>query len=231
MLTALLLTDLCSAGSHVEALIGTEFPIAVGVSVGVETPSRLRARLGLGTLPGPYLDTINAVSTSYGWYDDATASLISAALKGSLLIHPHVGWRPFEARGFTLGVGYQLAALGGSLSTVETVEALIGSELPLDEDDARLEVAVAASDHMITPELGWQLLLRDDSLVIHLSLGGALTVGANSTMTMEASGPLSGRVDSALEPSLTSGEELLDETFTSYVHTPTIGLRVGYRFF
>jgi hypothetical protein len=229
---ALLMPATAAAGDmHLDATLGTEFPVSLGGAVSFEGPARLRARVGVGFMPGPYLDTINSLSTGFGWYDDVTASLISAALKNSVIIHPQLGWRPVKKLGFHFGAGYQVAALGGSLSTAELIEAVTGTELDIDTSDAQIEVLAKATDHMVTVNVGYEFVVAK-RLVIDTGLGGAFTVGANSSLEADlGSGRGSDRLESAVQPLMDEGEVYLNDTLKSYVHAPMIRIAVGYRFF
>lgn len=236
LLSALTAAETARAGDlHLDAGIGTDFPVSVGAYSSFEGPFRLRARVGVGWLPGPYLDTINALSVSFGWYDDATAALIEAALKNSVIVHPEIGWRPFKKAGFHFEGGYQLAALGGSLSTVELIEAVTGSDIETDEEEAKIEVLAKASDHMLTFNLGYQIVIAK-RIVIDTGLAGAFSAAATADLSMaeveeQGGGRFQQAASVALEPLLEEGETFLVDTLTTYVHTGMVRVTVGYRFF
>lgn len=234
-LLALLLAAPATAADpvHVDVFAATYFPVSVGVAGRVELPARVRLTVGVGTMPGAYLSAINGLCTGFGWYDDLTASLISSALKNSLIVHPRVGWRPSPKLGFHFDVGYQVAALGGSLSGAETIAAASGQELPDGFDGDVIEVDASATDHMLTIEAGYDIVVRE-RLVIDLSLGGAFSVAARSELARAGEITTPSRfddtIDERLDPLLAQGEEYLTDTLTRYVHTPTVGVMVGYRF-
>lgn len=232
---ALCLADTADASDwHLDASLGTDFPISLHGAVTVEGPYRLRARLGIGWMPGGYLDVINGIITGFGWYDDATAALIQAVLKDSLIVHPELGWRPVENAGFHFDVGYQMAGLGGSLSAVETVEALTGNDLPAEASEAAIDLQAAATDHMLTVNLGWEFVIKD-RLIIDTGLGGAFSMSASSELTPNLNtgrtGPGYDAMLAELDETMGEGETLLNETLTKYVHSPMIRIAVGYRFF
>jgi len=220
---------------HVDAFASTYVPVSVGVAGRVELPYRIRATVGVGIMPGPYLDTVNALAVGVGWYGEPTANLIDAALKNSLIVHPRVGWRPVPTHGFHFGAGYQVAALGGSLSGAEAIAAATGTEVPDTEGDAAIEVDAAATDHMLTIEAGYEFVIQE-RLVIDLTLGGAFSVGSSARLARSEAvaeprpGPAGADRGDPLDPLLRAGEAYLADTLTRYVHTPTLGVMVGYRF-
>jgi len=214
---------------HVDAFASTYVPVSVGVAARAELPMRIRTTVGVGTMPGPYLGMINGIATGVGWYDDITGDLIAAALKNSLIIHPRVGWRPVPALGFHADAGYQIATLGGSLSGAETLAVITGQEVPSEDGETLAELEAAASDHMFTIEAGYQWVVKK-RLVIDLSLGGMFTVGASSELTPAGDAPTSPRYERRVDLFTAAGEAYLTQTLKSYVHTPTVGIMVGYRF-
>ena len=66
----------------------TDFPLHVGVGARVELAHGLRVHTSLGVMPGPYLDSINALCTEFGWYDQLTADLISSAFVRAVMTSP-----------------------------------------------------------------------------------------------------------------------------------------------
>lgn len=211
----------------VDALPATDVAIQAGVRGTVEGPLRLRYSLGVGVLPAPYLDVINAICTGFGWYDDATANLIASALQNSVVIRNHLGWRPFPKHGFQFEAGYGLVTLGGGVSGSDVIAAATGEDLPESLDDT-LSFTVAATLHMFDVTVGWEWLLWK-RIVVRADLGGAFTLASNTDVEQDFDelGPLAQpRVDEFE----VWAEDYLNTTFTSYVHTPTVGLAVGYRF-
>lgn len=209
---------------HLDLLGGTTLPIEVGGRVQLEVPHRLRVGLHAGWLPPPYVDLYNEVSTSAGWYDDVTAALIAASIEDALVLGVDVGWRPLPRHGFFFGAGYQVAALGGALTGSEVIEAVTGTDVPDDRGGAA-QVDAAATVHFVTVDLGWEQVWLD-RIVLRVALGGSFTVGSRSRLTTDV-----GRGGPAIEGLLDGGEAYLDDVFTSYVHTPTIAVHLGYRFF
>ena len=118
----------------------------------------------------------------------------------------------------------------------EAIAAVTGQEVPDTGEDSAIEVDAAATDHMLTVEAGWEFVVKE-KLVIDLTLGGAFSVGASSKLSRAGDAtsvgrerPGAGAAGDPLDPLLRAGEEYLDNTLTSYVHTPTVGVMVGYRF-
>ena len=236
ILSGLLLGSVAHAKepAHVDAMVGTNVAVNIGAQIRIEGPYRIRGSLGLGFLPGGYLNIINSISTGFGWYDELTADLIAAALKNSLIFHPRIGWRPIPKAGFHFDGGWMIAALGGSLTGAETVAVLTGEELADTPENAIAEIGVNATDHMLTVDVGYEVVVKE-RLVMDFTLGGAFSVVATSKLegvTSDSNRPGPGQqlVSGVSEELTAAGEQYLNETFTKYVHTPTVGIMVGYRF-
>ena len=211
----------------IDAMPSTDVAIHAGVKSTVEGPYRLRYSLSAGILPGPYLDLINTICTGFGWYDDATADLIASALQNSVVIRNHLGWRPFKRHGFQFELGYGLVTLGGGVSGSDVISAATGEEIP-DDLDETFSFSVAATLHMADVTVGWEWVLWKH-LVIRADVGGAFTLGSNTIVEQDFD-ELNRFAQPYVDDFEVWAEDYLDDTFTSYVHTPTIGLAVGYRF-
>ena len=211
---------------HVQPEVATEFPVYVGGRVTVEGPYRLRYSLSGGSMPAPYLDSINAVCTSFEWYDSLTADLISATLENSVVIRNHLGWRPFPKLGFQFEVGYGWVGLGGGLTGAEVIEAATGKTLS-SAVGQNLSVSAAATLHMLDATVGWdQKVWR--GLHLRFDIGGAFTMASETVLTPDFDVPP--RAQDAVDGLMTEGEDYLNETFQTHVHTPTVGLGVGWEF-
>ncbi len=207
----------------------TDFPVLVGGSVAYESPSRLRGEFTAGLMPGPYVSTINWAMTTADVYSAATAELIDLVLQNALILHTQLGFRPWERRGLTVAVGYQLAALAGDTADIALFSEAAIDDFLLDlvrDESGALEVRVVP--HMITGEIGYEKVVRE-RLVLRGSLAFAYTVSADATVT------------APWEPSLFFGEEAIDlvtvaaedyleYVFEQWVHIPSAGVSVGYRF-
>ena len=196
----------------------------LGGKLEAEGPKRLMLSTSLGTLPESYLDTINAAAEGFGWYTPEVSSLISAALENSLVWKTSLGWTPWKNRGFYFAGGYTLVTLGGGLSGAELVAALTEKELSSSGTSER-NLAVAATSHMLNAELGWTWTLWR-GLYLRTSLGAALTVAASSEVVPEW--PPRPRFESAVNELALEGENYLNQTLVSYVHTGFVGLSLGW---
>lgn len=222
MLTLMIGTALALS---VDAGLETVVPIHIGVRASIELPQRIRLSSAIGVLPGPYLDTINAVSTGLGFYDDTTASLIDSALSRSLILREHLGWRPFPDSGFNFETGYSLAALGGGLSGVDAVEAVAGITV---KDKGQHSFDVQSTLHLVDVSIGWEWVFKP-SWVLRADLGAAFTVGSSTEVSRDWEVARRGR-ETAVDAVQDAAEVELNSIYRKYVHTPTIGLALAWRF-
>ena len=176
-------------------------------------------------MPSGYADAINGVLVAAGAYDQTTADLIGAALKSSLIWRLHAGWRPFKKRGAYFELGYGLAALGGGLSSAEAIAAVTGQAVPTDANAGQKGYNVASLLHMVDVDLGWQWIVSK-GLTFRVGIGCALTVGAQTTVTPN----FQPRAMAAQAKFTAAAASYLNETYTSYVFSPTITFAVGWRF-
>ncbi len=209
---------------HVDLMARTDFPVDAGVALDVETPERLRLGLGLGVVPAPYVDAINAVAYAANWYDTATGDLIQDTIGASFVVHPVIGVRPVAREGFVVDAGFKLAVLGGKNTSAGLIAGLTGEEIPEGYSAAARDLRATAVVGMVTTRLGW-VWEPTDHLVVRLDLGGAFTV----TSTSRVSPPDGAAAERLWAPLTRAGEVYLDQTMTRYVHTPTIGVGVGWR--
>ncbi len=196
----------------------------VGARVWLELPYRIRLSTTFGYLPGPYVDTINAVLVAVDAYNQDTADLIKAALKNSFVFRAHGGWRPWRKRGAYFEVGYALVSLGGSLTPPETLGGATMRQAPC-ELNTSCGYNVNALLHMVDVELGWQWIVSK-GLTFRLAFGAALTVWSQTKIEAQ----FTPRLPGAQEQFTAAGEAYLNDTFRSYVFTPTISFAVGWRF-
>lgn len=203
----------------------TDFPLAVGGRVGVESPWRLRLSTSLGYLPAAYVGVVNDAAVELGAYGRNEADLIEGALKNSLVWRTHVGWRPFPGAGLYLEGGYGLVALGGEVNAEEVLATLTGIEPPVGESVLDREYRVRSVLHMLDVELGWRWGLGS-GWTARTALGAAFTLDSNSRVEpqFEPSQPLLVNAFSRL------AEGQLDRTFERYVHLPVLSFSLGYAF-
>lgn len=215
--------------------VGTEVPLAVDVGLRLETPYRLRLRLGVGVLPGPYVALANDVALALfpEGYDEQTAILVESALTDALLLRARASWRPARKAGFTFGSGVTYASLGGSATAAELLEGLLGVEVPDQDGGSTLDVDATAQVLLVDGALGWEIRpFKEDhplrGLQIRPTLGWAFSVRARSEL--EPDFEVRPRAQPALDRLVDEGETYLDEVITAYVHPPLIGIQVGWRF-
>ena len=206
---------------QVEAL--TDVPIDVGGRVTVEGPLRLRLSTSLGVLPSPYVDLINDVAVSAGWYNQQTATLISDSLGSSLVWRTHIGWRPFARSGFVFDVGYGLVTLGGSVNTSAAVAAAAGKNATAKPSAPSYDVT--STLQMIDADLGWEWTFFRDHLVLEASLGFAGTLAASTSAVPQGTATRVGDAFGA------EAAAYLDSLYTSYIFSPVATVTAGYRFF
>lgn len=202
----------------------TEVPVLVGARVTAEGPRRSRLSTSVGLLPKPYVALVNATSTGFGWYDEMTADLIAASLESALVWRTHVGWRPWEPSGFFFGAGYGFAGAGGALTSDEVVSAAAGEATGVGGGAG---FDASANLHMLDLSLGWEWIFREH-LVLRAELGGAFTLGARARVSPAEEVGRAG-IDAARYASAQVAARVLEEQLTTYVHTPTLGLGVGWR--
>ncbi|TNE44546.1 MAG: hypothetical protein EP343_30155 [Deltaproteobacteria bacterium] len=202
----------------------TDVPILIGGHIALEMPYGFRISTTLGVLPPFYVDMVNAIVVASGGYNQETADLIKRSLSSALVWRLHVGWRPSPYAGFYIEVGYGLVTLGGQAASEDIIRSAIPS-LPVGFNTGRANWDVASSLHMIDAELGWRWSLLNNHMTIRISLGFAGTLGSNTTAKPDApfgftNPDIYGRAIA----------RYLDQTYRSYIFSPTLGFAMGYRF-
>lgn len=204
----------------------TDLPVQVGGRVVLEGPYGLRLAAGLGWLPGPYVELINAILVSAGSYDQSTADMIERSLSDSLVFRAHLGWRPLAAHGFYLELGYGLVALGGGVSREDMITLATGVTPPSLPGGAERGYAVESRLHMLDIELGWEIRLWQ-GLYLRPALGVALTLDGRTRVSPEFPVLVPGAVDRFTS----QAAAYLDEVYERYVFVPCVSLGLGWRFF
>jgi len=198
----------------------TDVPILVGVRPTVYVPGRLHWAGTVGFMPRGYLQLVDSISVSAGWYDPITADLIEAALGSALIVRNHIGWQPFQKHGFFFEAGHGVAFLGGGLVVGDLLGEATGQFVPPTLAGRGLRVNTVVQQ--LDVALGWRFEVAEHVLV-RLDIGGAFTIASSTRIQPEGGElPFSG-------PFLREGEDYLDSTLKKYVHTPTIGIGIGYR--
>lgn len=211
-----------------EAAAATDVPVYVGARLSAELPHRLRLSTGIGILPGPYVELINAVATQFEGYTDETADLVEDTLQSSLVWRLHAGWRPFENSGFYFEGGYTLVTLGGTTSIETVIAVLSGQEGAMVEGrdpSEPHEYDISSTLHLVGFEAGY-IFPIGENFTLRAALGGIFTVAASSTVEnlFEA------RRQEAADRFNTGVEDYLNDTYKSYVHSPVVSVSVGYVF-
>ncbi|MBI2896904.1 MAG: hypothetical protein HYY06_25320 [Deltaproteobacteria bacterium] len=225
LVAALLLAPASARGEpmRLDLGLGTAVPVSVGAEATAELPYRILAHVSVGWLPSPYVDLINDIVIAFGGYDETTAELVEAALQDSFVLRLAAGYRPFERAGFEVLAGYTLAALGGGLSTAEVAEAASGKSF--SSSQAR-EVPIDATVHNFQIGVGWRFVFWD-RLVVRATLSYLQCFASTTTVTAEAQAP---RLQPQLDQAADDLEEYLDDTFTTYIKVPVLGVGAAYRF-
>ena len=188
-------------------------------------PYRLRVAMGAGVLPGAYVDLINAVAVAADAYDENTARIIRSSLETSMVLRFHVGWRPFARYGFVVEVGYGLVALGGAVTNEDLLSLATGVPSPREPISHR-DYDVTSTLHMVDVELSYRWVLAR-GLVLRVALGFAGTVAAQSKVEPRFT-PMA---QMTVQRFTNAVEDYLDDTYTSYVFTPTLTAAIGWRAF
>lgn len=207
-----------------EVYVGTRAPALIGAGVVYPLPARVRLVTEIGILPGGYVDLINATAEAFSWYGPATSELVSVATANSLLIHVDAGYQFFPDKGFYAGIGYSIATLGGGTTTEELLESILDEEVPSNPSGVEREFAIDSTLHNFELVLGWRFDLPSD-FTIRTELGLLWTLGSRVGVELEG-----GRGDVAAEVLERAAEVYLEDIYTTYVISPTVGIWFGKRF-
>ena len=213
--------------THFDVEIGTELPVALGVTASTTWFDGLRVSTGLGYLPKTYVELINEVVQQFpDSYDAATGDLIEETLQSSLIWRTHLGWQ--WRCGLYVDGGYSLVTLGGGTST----ESLIAGLTEYEADDFSAsdnQYSVSSVLHMADLELGWKWLIGKQ-WTLRTALGVAVTFAASSTVDSNAE-PNTRFRRQVVEGFESYSERYLVDTYEEYVITPVFTLALGYRIF
>lgn len=204
----------------------TSFPTDIGLRGGLELPGRLRSSTSIGLLPDSYLASIHDIAAAQGWYDERTATLITAALQHALVFRQHVGWRPLPNWGFQTELGYSWMGLGGGLTASDIIFAETGYDFSAYLGDA-FDFDAQAALHRLELSLGYEWVIRRH-LLVRFDLGGSYTFAANATIERQFDVPFF--LDGTMDKLEDDTEVKLEEVLEKYVHTPILALGVGWRF-
>jgi hypothetical protein len=140
-----------------EAQIGTEVPISVGVRVRADLPSDFYALAGVGYSPPFMANTIGSLANSLGMLGPNTSKVASLALNNAFVLDLGFGYKIRTSRnffdGFFVNVGYQLMVGNGGDENITTVEGATGNIyylLPTNDT-----VNVKSTIHSVTGHFGY----------------------------------------------------------------------------
>jgi hypothetical protein len=220
--------DTLAEKGQLDVYLLTDVPTMIGIGSTYELPSRLRGSLSMGILPAPYLDLINAAMVGFDVYTQTTADLIDILLQNSLIMKGELGWRPWPARGWYLGLGGQLIVLAGDTTELTYYSEGIDEEILETAEEHTGSLDVSVRPKMLTGHIGHEWTIKE-RFMIRTNLGFAYTVSASSKVS--SSQTPTTRVGVVAVSTLESAAETyLNNVFTEWVHVPTVGVSAGYRF-
>jgi hypothetical protein len=200
----------------------TDFPLYVGAQVWAELPHRIRLTMSSGEMPTAYLDTINAIATSAGAYDQKTAAFISELLDHSATWRLHIGWRPWKRRGAYIEGGFGIITLQKGLAVAEVISLATSFPVP-QEPNVGFGYTVDTVVETLGVEVGWIWYpWRDLSLRVALAFAGP--VGAQVSISPNFASTLQ-------RPFTRFAESYAEELIEKYLLVPTVGIGVGWRLF
>jgi hypothetical protein len=205
------------------AELRTDFPLDVGGTLWAEGRGRVQLSLGVGWLPGTYVDAIDSTVVAFGGMSRGEADLVRVALRSSAVARAHVGWRPLAEHGLYLDGGYGMVALGGGATTAQLITAVTGAMPPSGSVDRPYRVY--STLHMLDAEVGWRWRL-DAGLTLRAAIGFAGTFAASSDVRPDfmPTDPAKQQVYTDL------AAKKLDAIYTSYVFTPVFSVASGWEF-
>lgn len=225
LVVCLFAANICRAteGYRLDVGVGTQVPVYVGGQAVLELPHRILLSAEIGWMPKSYVQLINTTAEAFNAYDDATGDLITSAVKNSFVLRPSVGWRPFASRGFEVMGGYTLVALGGGVSAVEAIEAATGQQTTVATGT---DIPLTSIMHCFHVTVGWSWQLAEH-WAIRATAGYLQAFASHSSIDVTASRANAQAALNSLNASLNS---YLNDVYTTYVKTPTLGVTINYRF-
>jgi len=202
---------------------GTAAPLYIGGEGSLGIGSHFTTHVTLGWMPAAYVDLINELSLSQQWYDQATADLIDAALQNSIVLGGQLGWKPYRTHGLEFRAGYTFAALGGSSTSVDVVEAVNGGTLP---PQASRPVQIDSQLHLLEVGAGWGWRVAQRAHVTaSVSLVECFAAGTQSKIATASRQEDRGaaRLESQLN-------DYLDGIYRNHITAPLVRLMIGSRF-
>jgi hypothetical protein len=204
----------------VAAEAGSDFPVAIAGRSVFTLPYGVQASVGVGFMPQGYTKVINATLVAAGAYERQTADLIEHAVGNSLYGEVRLGWDMGEPGGFFCAVGYSVMAFGGSVTAVALFESATGKTFsPLRSGPG---LPLSTTVHNLSAQAGYEFELGQGFSAV-TSVGLLKTVAASTTLDVSTRGILVQRAQAEIST-------YVNDTFVSYVVTPSLGLFVRYTF-
>jgi hypothetical protein len=200
----------------------TDFPLTVGVQVWAELPYRIRLSMSAGELPDGYLQTINAIGTSSGLWNQSQADLLTEMIDHAATWRLHLGWRPFRNRGGYFEGGFGILALDKSLGLGPVIQLATGFTVP-PEADVGLGYTIHTSVEMLGVEVGW-MWQPWRGLTIRVAFAFSAAVGAQVSITPNFASTIQ-------RPFTQQAEKYAEDFLEKYLLIPTVGLALGWRLF
>jgi hypothetical protein len=234
ILLLLLSSAMAGDDAHsIDAYVGTDFPIMVGVGATYEHPTRLRLDVNGGFMPGPYVDAINWGLTTFDIYSDTVADLIDAVLENALVGRIELGYRPFAERGWTASAGYQHLRVFGNTADLTYFADGVDEDALAQAQEFTGDLVINIAVHQVTGEIGYERALFpkkfDEHLRIRGSFGFSYTLKAK-TVADTTNDPSNRLQEEVTDIVLDEAEDYLDYVFEEWVHIPMLGVAAGYRF-
>jgi len=207
-------------GVHLVLRAGTNFPLDVGGGLGLELgPFQVSAEAGV--LPNAYVNAANSALVASNLYDAQTAELLHDALKNSLVLRTHLGWRPFPRAGFFVQAGYGVGFLDASLTAIEVANA---AKMTLPGDvDPQTRAALHTTVQLLDAQVGWRWVVAQ-RMEIRAALGGAHAFASKSKVQIDQVGsgqPYAAQISG-------EGARWVDRQVTTFGSTVELTLGVGF---
>ncbi len=202
---------------------GTLFPMAVSAQGLFEIMETYQVSLDIGYMPQPYVLLMNDVVQQYAGYNDKTKELINNGIQNSFFLRLSGGvkvWKGLEIFG-----GYTAMALGGSVSTWDTVEAALGRSFDrtgLPDVNAPMKSQL----HGFHLGVGYQMFLVEN-LFLRLQATYFQVLTSKTTVDLSTRNIDGQRTINEASAAL---DQYLNDIYTRYVKLPVIGAFIGFRF-
>jgi len=206
-----------------ELQAGAEAPVAFGARASLRFPLGIETTLGIGYMPGWFVDGINKTMVSLDAYDLNTADLIRESLQNSLVIDFILGFDLFEPGGFFFDFGFSMITLGGSVSATSLIYQATGVDLSNYPNllPVKNEIPVSTTLYSVSGHLGYQFYLTD-SFSLSLAAGVIKAVGSYTEAEFKVPSVQTRELQQKLN-------DYMQETYKKYVVSPTLTIMFGYK--